>query len=472
MKSSQHSLRKRLLTRLWIPLITLLLGGALASFGLAYHFGNTVHDRWLLDSAMTLGTQLHADTGRLTLELPQSAVEMFEWDSVDRIYEEVISPSGRRLFGNAVFPTAPAMLAPNEPQYYDSTIDGNPVRIVAIAVHSPADPAKTVTIQVAETKKKRESLVREIMLLVVPLQVLILVVAGAFIWFAVTSSLASLDSLAARIGEFEPENLVPLHDLDRAPSEVRPLILAINGLIKKVSDGRGAQQRFVANAAHQLRTPLAALQVQAERALRETDPDHHREALSHVLSAATRMRHLTQQMLTLTRSDPSSATMLAMTDIDLAALVRSEVERWADAAIARSIDLGYEGPESGPMVRGEPQLLRELIGNLVDNAIRYGRVHGEVTVGVRASPNALFVEDDGPGITPADRERVLEAFFRPAQSEGNGCGLGLSIAKEIAARHGAELRIGDRPPAGTRVEVLFRGEAASTVQSASVAASA
>ena len=235
MKHPEHSLRKRLLTRLWIPLASVLLLGALLSFGLAYHFGNVVHDRWLLDSATTLATQLRADTGQLILDLPQSAVEMFEWDSVDRIYEEVTSPSGRLLFGNAVFPKAPADLAPNQPRYYGATIGGNPVRVVAIAVASPADPAKTVTIQVAETKKKREALVWEIMLAVVPLQIVILLLAGTFIWFAVTSSLSSLDEVATRLGGYDPESLVPVRGVQSAPSEIKPLISAINGLIKKVS---------------------------------------------------------------------------------------------------------------------------------------------------------------------------------------------------------------------------------------------
>src|ERR1700694_3092238 len=122
MKHPEHSLRKRLLTRLWIPLAGVLLLGALLSFGLSYHFGNVVHDRWLLDSATTLATQLRSETGKLTLELPRSAVEMFEWDSVDLIYEEVTSPSGRLLFGNAVFPAYPADLSPDEPRYYDATI--------------------------------------------------------------------------------------------------------------------------------------------------------------------------------------------------------------------------------------------------------------------------------------------------------------------------------------------------------------
>jgi two-component system sensor histidine kinase TctE len=300
-KESDHSLRRRLLARLWIPLAGVLLAGALLAFVIAFHFGNVVHDRWLLDSAMTLATQVRTNMGRVSLELPPSAVEMFEWDAVDRIYEEVTSSNGRVLFGNATFPASPSNLAPNEPHYYDTEIGGNPVRVVAIAVASPVDATKVVTIQVAETKKKREALVWEIILLLVPLQIGILAVAAAFIWFAVTSSLSSLDEIAARLSGYEPDSLLPVRDVQRAPSEVKPLIFAINGLINRMSEARGAQQRFVANAAHQLRTPLATLQVQAERALRETNPERHGEALKHVLMAVTRMRHLTQQLLTQAR---------------------------------------------------------------------------------------------------------------------------------------------------------------------------
>lgn len=455
MKQPEHSLRQRLLTRLWIPLAGVLFVGAMLSFGLASHFGNLVHDRWLLDSAMSLATQLRADAGRVSIELPRSAVEVFEWDAVDRIYEEVKSPNGRQLFGNASFPQAPSGLAPNEPYYYDATIGGNEVRVVAVAVPSPNDRSKTVTIQVAETRRKRQALVWEIILAVVPLQALILLVAGTFIWFAVTSSLSGLDDVAAQIGRYEPEGLVPLQDVQRVPSEVKPLVFAINSLIKRVLDARASQQRFIANAAHQLRTPLAGLQVQIERALRERNPERHSQALNHALTAVTRMRHLTQQLLTLTRSDQSSASMVIMTDVDLANLARDELEHWADAAIERKVDIGYDGPESGATVRGEPQLLRELIGNLVDNAIRYCREGGEVTLGIRAHPVTIFVEDDGPGIAVTERSRVLEPFYRMPQSIGNGCGLGLTIAREIAARHGACLKIGDHAPTGTRVEIMF-----------------
>lgn len=450
-----RSLRQRLLLRLWAPLAGLLLAGAALAYAVALHFANVVHDRWLLDSAMSLTTQLRSDTGRLSLELPPSAVEMFEWDSVDRIYDEVVSATGRRLFGNARFPAPPSRLVRGEPVFYDTVLDGRPVRVVAIAVQSPLSADRSVTVQVAETKRKREVLAREIILSVFPLQTVILVVAGVLVWLAVTSGLATVDRLAAQLRRYEPNRLEPLRESDEVPSEIVPLVEALNGLMEKLKEAQGVQQRFVANAAHQLRTPLAALQVQTERAMREANPERHREALVQVRAAVARMRHLTQQLLALTRSAASSSDMLSMTDVDLARLAREELERWADRAVERGIDLGYSGPEQGTIVRGEPQLLRELIGNLVDNALRYGKAGGEVTLGVHESPPGFYVEDEGPGIPAQERGRVTDPFYRPPGSEGDGCGLGLAIASEIATRHGAALHIRDHVPMGTRVEVRF-----------------
>jgi two-component system sensor histidine kinase TctE len=456
MPALEHSLRRRLLIRLWLPLLGVLMLGAFLSAGLAVHFGNVVHDRWLLDSAMALATQLRSGTAGPRLTLSPSAVEMFEWDSVDRIYEDVVSADGEHLFGNAVLPQLPAGSSLDEPRYYNGTVGGRAVRIVAVMVTGPPPESKMVTIQIAETTKKREVLVREIILMIVPLQVTILLLAGAFIWFAVTSSLAALDETASRLRRYKPEGLVPVREVDGVPSEVKPLILAINELIGKLAEAREAQQRFVANAAHQLRTPLATLQVQTERALRETDPQRHGEALADVVKAVSRMRHLTQQLLTLSRSDPSSAGMLRMEGVDLAQLARAELERWADLAIARDIDLGYDGPESGVIVSGEHRLLAELLGNLVDNAIQYSGRGSKITVGITPDPVMLIVDDDGPGIPRSDRERVFEPFYRTWDSIAGGCGLGLTIAREIAARHGAELSIVDPPRArGTRVEVMF-----------------
>jgi len=458
---SDGSLRRRLLLRLWIPLSALLLVAAVLSFAVAFHFGSVVFDRWLLDSAMTLASQVQARETGLQLSLPQSALEMFEWDAVDHIYSEVTIDGKGPLFGKAAFPPVPASVSRAQPYFSDGVIDDRQVRIVAVFAVNPRKPSEGAVIQVAETKHKRTALVWDILSLLVPLQVGIVIVAGTLIWYAVRSSLRSLDGIARRLRSYEPTHLVPLEDVNTAPSEIKPLLIAINKLIDGMAQAQSAQQRFVANASHQLRTPLAALQVQTERALREKDPDKHSEALSRVYKGVTRMRHLTQQLLTLTRSDASSAGMLRMHTIDLAALVREHLEEWLDRAIAMQIDLGYEGPESGVMITGEPQLLTALLGNLVDNALTYNKPGGTVTVSVRAHPVCVSVQDDGPGIPAHELQRIFEPFYRREHAGSRGCGLGLPIARELAARHGATLRITRNPgDSGTRVDVWFGGSGA------------
>lgn len=460
MQNKKYSLRRRLLIRVAVPLFFLLAIGGIGTFMLSRHIGSIVYDRWLFDSAMTLAAQLKSHGSDVALDLPKTAIEMFEWDSTDRIYEEVRSHKKGGIFFNAEFPAPPATNNLNEPVYYNTIINQLPVRVVAVNVANPADATDVIRIQVAETRNKRGTLVMETLQLLMPFQLGLLLAAGLFLWFAVTSSFSKLDKIAVQLANYEPENLVPVED-SNMPSEVSTLVGALNMLIGKLSLAQGAQRRFVSNAAHQLRTPLATLQVQTERALREFDSHKHSEALSHVLLAVTRLRHVVHQILTLAQSehkDESGAGTTGPVQVDLVVLAREELECWADAAISRNIDLGYEGPETGIKVAGDPHLLRELIGNLVDNAIRYGRQGGIVTLGLTSSPVTLYVDDDGPGIPLEERALVMDRFYRQPESNGEGCGLGLAIAQEIAARHGAQLNITDSPlNSGSRFFVIFPG---------------
>ena len=458
MQNKKYSLRRRLLVRVAAPLFFLLAVGSLGTFILARHIGSVVYDRWLFDSAMTMAAQLKSSGAEVALDLPKAAIEMFEWDSADQIYDEVRSKKKGTLFSNAQFPVQPTIQDFDKPIFYDAIINRLPVRVVAVNVVNPADPADIIYIQVAETTNKRGTLIKDTLLLLVPFLMAIFVAAGVFIWFAITTSLSTLAKIADQLADYEPENLRPVADTN-IPSEVSPLVGAVNKLIGKLSSAQDAQRRFVSNAAHQLRTPLATLQVQTERALRESDPQQHSQALTHVLSAVSRLRHVVHQVLTLARSEHRETSATDSTSpvmLDLAVLAREELERWADAAISRNIDLGYDGPEKGIEVIGEPYLLHELIGNLVDNAIRYGRAGGIVTLGITTAPVTLFVDDDGAGIPLTERALVMERFYRRSDANGEGCGLGLAIAQEIAARHGAELNVMENPAMpGTRFYVEF-----------------
>lgn len=455
MSGRSASLRRNLLLRLWLPLIGLLLASAAAAYALARHYAEQVYDRWLWDSAMSLATLLHTDVNGAHLELPQTTMRMFEWDSTDRVYAQVVSRRNGRLFGDAQFPPPPKQDRNKALRVYDGDINGEPVRVVAVDADLPADAHDAVTISVAETGRKRSALAWELLLASVPLQLLVLALAALLIWHAVESSMRMLGDATRRLVVDGSGALAPLAELERSPLEIRPLGQAINTLVGRLGEAQQAQQRLVANAAHQLRTPLAALQVQAERALREADPAEHGEALAHVLVAVTRLRHLTHQILTLSRSEAADAT-IGFARVDLAALAREEIERHSDRAIEHGIDLGYEGHERDFAVHGQAQLLHELVANLLDNALAYTPRGGTVTLELREAPPTLLVDDDGPGIAAEERELVFERFHRGRDAGGDGCGLGMAIAREIALRHGACITL-ETPPGGhgTRVRVDF-----------------
>ena len=455
-KNQPKSLRRQLLIQLSVPLLLVLALGAVVSFTVARHIGYMVHDQWLLDSAMTLAQQVKYKDGSATLDLPKSAVEMFRWDSLDLIYEEVVTESQTILSSNAHFPRPPKALAAGKPYYYDGTIEGHPVRIVALALERQSSAHEVVTIQVAETIYKRKAMANQVIRLSAPLQVVIQILAGILIWSAVTRNLRQVDDIAARLVGYQLEKLLPIRDAESAPLEIKPLVTAINGLIQKLSESQETQRRFIANAAHQMRTPLANLQVQSQRALREQDPVKHSEALHDVFNAVTRQHRVVQQLLTMARSEPGAQDILKLHPLDLAELAREEVERWTDQALAKSIDLGYDGPDAPVVVEGDPFLLRELVSNLLDNAIRYHGGGGTITLSLRTQPVRLMVEDDGPGIAEKDREHLFERFYRPAGSHSAGCGLGLAIAQEITARHRASLEITPGSGGkGTRATITF-----------------
>lgn len=455
------SLRRDLLLRLWLPLLGLLLASAVAAYAIARHYAERVHDRWLWDSAMSLATLLNFDDGRARLDLPARMVRMFEWDSSDRIHAEVVSRRYGRLYGDATFPPTPP--SAEQSHFHDGVIDGEAVRIVSVGVELPPGIDDHITVQVAETGHKRSALARQLLLASAPLQAAVLLLAGMLVWYAVGSGMRVLGTAAARLTRYDPDRLAPIAELQRSPLEIRPLADALNDLIGRLADAQEAQQRMVANAAHQLRTPLAALQVHTERALRETDPAGHREALSHVLGAVTRLRHVTHQVLTLSRSEAAARGALAMRRLDLAEIAREQVEAFADRALALGADLGYDGPYDGVEVTGDAQLLAELVANLVDNALLHGRRGGVVTLVLRADPPCLCVDDDGPGIAPTQRELVFERFWRAPDSGGEGCGLGLSIAREIATRHDAVIDLAEPPHGtGTRVRVRFASRGTAT----------
>jgi two-component system sensor histidine kinase TctE len=286
-----------------------------------------------------------------------------------------------------------------------------------------------------------------VMLLLAPVTV-------ALVWFGLKRGLRPLERLRERVERRGPEDLSPIPP-DEVPAEVSPLVKTLNRQLERVRRNLDAQRHFVADAAHQLRTPLAGLKTQAEAALRGETLEAARARLRHIEESADRLSRLVAQLLSLARADDALTQSAPRESVELNGLLHDACASWAERAVAKQVALGFD-PASHPVeVRGAPLLLRELFTNLIDNAIRYTPPGGEVTARVVAgTPREVVVEDTGAGIAQGDRELVFERFYRVLGSGESGSGLGLPIVKAIAELHGASVRIEDNG-GGTRFVVSF-----------------
>jgi two-component system sensor histidine kinase TctE len=300
-----------------------------------------------------------------------------------------------------------------------------------------------VTVTVAETLNKRATRAREVLLGMVPSQLALVGVAGLLAWLGVSRGLKPLTDFASEIEARDQNNLAPL-PLAGLPRETHVLASRINDLLLRLSRSLRAEKRFIADAAHQLRTPLAAVLLHAEAAERAPDATSGRTALTALHRSVERTARLSQQLLALARTDPEATLGLQMKELDLVVLARRIGEEWIPQALAREVDFGLMVPDGAVLVRGDERLLGELLSNLIDNALRYGVAHpaeglqpaGRVTVHVEGGPTpSLSVQDDGPGIPEQERRRIFERFYRMESSPGEGCGLGLAIVEEIALAH-------------------------------------
>jgi len=450
------SLRGLLLRRLWLPLLVLLLCSAVGSFALARYFAGQVYDRWLLDSAMSLSELVKEQDGRAVMDVTPAMSRMFTWDTVDEVHGEVVDASGARLYGDlAEALPRPAQTADDDAVYYDARLRGQAVRMVEVL--APTTGGHQVRLRVAETLRKRHRLERKLLMTSVPFQAAILALAAWLAWSGTGAAARHANQVARRLASPRPDPLAPLDPQQEAPRELWPAVEAYNALLQRLDAMQAAQRRFVSNAAHQLRTPLAAMQVELESSLRQQDPQAQQLALSGTLAGLSRLQHLVNQLLLLSRSEDAQGASLPLQVLDVASLARTVVERYADRALAAGVDLGYEGPDEGVPVQGDAPLLREALGNLLDNALRYGAMRGMITLSVQRDADGVqvWVDDDGAGIDVAERGRVTERFYR-ASSQGDGCGLGLAIVAEIAQRHDAGLEIGSAPMGGARVGMRFR----------------
>ncbi|MGR8934432.1 MAG: sensor histidine kinase [Gammaproteobacteria bacterium] len=450
-----RSLKTEIIYRIAVPFVFFVTVESVLSYYVAWHYANDAYDRWLLDSARSLIQEINVEGQDINVNLPPAALEIFKWDDQDKTYFKIISENKGMLAGDSFVPEP---LDENTdwswPVFFNDTIRGERVRVVSMLVRR-GDMPDNVFVHVAETINKRDGMVTNILLADLIPQILLLSFTGLYLLRAITRGLHPLRILTDEIRQRSSRDLSPIPE-NHVLVEVVTLTDTINALFQRLALAIAAQQRFIANAAHQLRTPLAGFKLQAERALREHDIGAMQPALLQMQNSADRMSHLIAQLLVLARSESIEGGQQLM-PFDFCALVREVCIAWVPKALQRKMKLGFEGLDEACIINGDHALLRELLANLLDNAITYGRENGKVKVKLAAKPLAvLVVEDDGPGIPPAEKEKVFERFYRLQGSSGSGCGLGLSIVKEIADLHHAQLEIGEsQHSVGTRISVTF-----------------
>ncbi|MGH8218679.1 MAG: sensor histidine kinase N-terminal domain-containing protein [Steroidobacteraceae bacterium] len=439
---AEPSLKSGLTLRFIIAALSLLLLDGIACYRIAAHFANLVYDRWLVDSTRSLAQALRTSEGELRLDLPEVALQIFQFDEVDKTLFRVDSDRHGTIAGDAALPLVPGR--PDGSVRLETLIvRGSPMRLVSTRIPEPG-AHDVATVEVAETLRKRATLVTEILFAMAAPQLALIGSALLAAWILVGHGLRPLTGLAAAIEARGHDNLTPVPELG-LPKEARVLASKINDLLARLEQALAARRRFVADAAHQLRTPLATVLLhaeRAERAERSHDRESVRAALRGLHAAVVRAGRLSQQLLALARAEPAAAAPHPMSPVDLVGLARDVGEEWIPRALERRIDFGFVAPEGPVIVSGNAGLLGELMSNLIDNALRYCGPASRVTLSVTAAPRpSLAVEDDGPGVPESERERVFERFYRIAGSEADGCGLGLAIVREIATLHRAIARV-------------------------------
>ena len=464
------SLSRTLLLWVLLPQLVLWIAGGVAAYRLAAGYANEAIDSSLLQASRALARQLKPIGTGLLIDFPKAAQDILEADPADPLLYRVSQPPGLFILGHPGLP--PPLLRPGQalplgqPYFYDDQLplaghDRKGQRVRVVALHLSLGEAvdgqpQTLLVQVARSQTNREQLAQRILVdMLLPLSSLILLMT-LIVWLGIRAGLAPLKRLRQQVEGRAPADLAPLQ-LDSAPRELWSLAGAINTLLAEVQRSVEAQKRFIGDAAHQLRTPLAGLKSQTELALQSASDPDLRARLQRVHEGATRSAHLVSQLLTLARAEPGGASLPQRRPVELLAMARQLTAELVPRALRAGIDLGLDETALAPVrVQGEELLLREVLSNLIDNALRYAGPGAAVTVGVQIADGqaCLSVEDNGPGLAEADRERVFGRFVRATDS-GNGCGLGLAIVKEIVERHDGQVRLESVLPHGLRVRVLL-----------------
>ncbi len=448
------SLRAKLLRLLVIPLVTLNLIAAGVAYWLAWIPAQTALDQSLADAAWALVPHVQDSGSSLELELSYQAEQVLRVDHFDEVYFVVRDASGKTIAGDLDFPALQVPDKLNVYVAYGSRMRGEDVRAITLRT---VVAGETILIGVAETRIKRQQIRLRILWSLLALELLLVVLIPTLIWFGLNQGFLPLQKIREDLDRRKPDDLSSL-PMQGAPQEIAPFIRAINGLLDRAQDSARAKQDFLANVAHQLRTPLAGFKAQLEWLQQRQRNDVEASSSIELMMASTeRMVRQANQLLALARSEPGDFERRRLEKLSLDKLVAESVQQFVEEAAKKNIDIGFDLQPTE--VAGDAFLLRDLIDNLVDNAIRYSPVGAAVTVSCFRDEDGegagvLKVEDNGPGIPASEKDKVFSRFYRLDKTQP-GSGLGLAIVRDIAIDHGAVIDV-QPGPSGVGTVFLVR----------------
>ena len=422
------SLHRRLLARLIPALFVAIAVGGVTSYFVARRSADFAYDQALVAAAADIAGGVHVDGGRVAFDLSPQSERILRSDERDNIYFSVRSADGTFLGGDRDLVGTP--VDGDEDVSHDLPFRAQVLRSLSLGFDEAAVP---FVVTVAETTRKRQAAAWRVFAQMVLPTTLVLSLAGLIVWLSVRAGLQPLDDLQREIERKSEFDLSPIPSA-RTPFEVRSLVRTLNLLLARLDAATRMHQAFVADAAHQLRTPLAGIHTQVELLSTAVDIDQE-PTLRQLRVSVNRAIRLVNQLLALARSD-RDANALRLEEFDLATVIGEAADGWVHRAITGRVDLGFELAPS--RLRGDPYLLRELLENVVDNALRHAPPGGSITVSTRSDGQRVdvAVDDSGPGIPASLTERVFERFYRQDECDGTGSGLGLAIVRQIALRHG------------------------------------
>jgi two-component system, OmpR family, sensor histidine kinase TctE len=468
----RRSLFAEILDWMLVPLLLVWPLTIILTYGVAEGLSQQPFDRVLEDQVQALSRQVKWEGDTSFVNLPSAARNILRADDTDQIFFQIRNQKNRIISGD------PDLSFPEEEDgkrlqvvlFRSEDMVDKKIRIAHMWVAPPSgdlDSSRWVLVQVAETLGKRTQLATEIIKGMILPQFIVLPISVLLVWFGLSRGIRPLNTLQQRIQLRKPDDMSPI-PLSQVPEELSPVVMSFNNLLLRLEHNMQVQKRFVADAAHQLKTPLAGLRMQAELAHSAVNDAERSNSLNNITRGTRQATRLVNQLLALARAEALTAqgatNPLPKQRLDLSELVREVTLEWIDDALMQGHDLGLEADEPS-WILGNAVLLKEMVKNLIDNALTYTPAPGTITVRVSQTEQATFldVEDTGPGIPVSERETVLQPFYRVLGTGKDGSGLGLAIVQHTVFQHGAQLVLKDNPRAmgaqGLLVSIRFEQSA-------------